>query len=81
MGDEVLDEYNIKWKIVKNSSVAIDKYTLYLKEAVHRKSFKVIGEISPDAKFVTENQEFDEKDISLSDNGIKIKCPCCDTYK
>ena len=55
--------------------------------------FKVIGEISPNAKWVKEGDEFDENQIltkykstkaGLSENYIlyaEIKCLCCETFK
>lgn len=45
---------------------------------------KVIGEISPNAIWVKEGDEFEERDISrrgcLGDL-ILIKCPCCGDFK
>lgn len=52
--------------------------------------YKVIGEISPEAKWVTENMEIDEEDTKFISkfNGqstpptqhYEIKCPTCKTF-
>lgn len=51
--------------------------------------FKVVGEISPEARWIKEGDEFDKDDIEHV-NGrrtaalvfvtIKIKCPCCNKF-
>jgi hypothetical protein len=50
--------------------------------------FKVIGEISPEATFVKEGEEFEGWGIDLDYSGdfekpklIFIKCKCCNTFK
>jgi hypothetical protein len=53
---------------------------------------KVIGEISPEAKWVKEGDEFDEGEVFNSpaplwitgigyQDFIQVKCPCCETFK
>ena len=49
---------------------------------------KVIGEISPEAKWVKEGDEFDSSDLlfqekyfEMGNPKIQIKCPCCGTFK
>lgn len=54
------------------------------KESGGTESFKIIGEISHDAVWVKEGDEFDEDEVSSFGvvvgnpiNGIQIKCPTC----
>lgn len=49
---------------------------------------KVIGEISPEAKWVKEGDEFDSSDLlfqekyfEMGNPKIQIKCPCCGSFK
>ena len=49
-------------------------------------NFKMIGEISPEATWVKEGDEFDEGEIKIETGFfetimIKVKCPCCGDFK
>ena len=44
-------------------------------------TFKVIGEVSPNAIWVKEGMEFEEEDVDIfSILYIKFKCPTCNTF-
>jgi hypothetical protein len=83
VGDKVLDIRTNTWKEV-NNSCGVELY----KQKPNDIQFKVIGEISPNAKWVKEGDEFEENDWDYSeeedDKGekvIKIGCPCCGDFK
>jgi|GEM_PF-3423339 len=71
-------------KTIDGSIYGGDSYTLFKKEY----AFKVIGEISPDASWVKEGDEFDEDDVHIPDSfhwnkddsglliGVKVRGLC-----
>jgi hypothetical protein len=84
IGDEICDSKGNK-KIVESQGY-IDKLHMLL---YSQEVGKVIGEISPGAKWVKEGDEFKKEDllqqgtgVNLTQNGgfITIKCPTCETF-
>ena len=84
-GDVFLEAYKVDIKTFEIIQKGFQKGIVSSSEV----PFKVIGEISPEATFVKEGDEFDEDDIEHI-NGrrtaalvlvtIKIKCPCCNKF-
>ena len=57
----------------------------YHTKGTEENTYKVIGEISPDAVWVTEGMEFDEDECDWNDTNkyhdfIEIKCPTCKQF-
>jgi hypothetical protein len=87
-GDEIWNDFSKSF--VEIGQEYIDTMTTLKAET----SFKKIGEVSPDAKWVKEGMEFDEEDLyyqggfqgTIPDNYkevngmIEVKCPYCGTF-
>jgi hypothetical protein len=96
VGDTVKPYTEREWVDVKVVSIKNDGVEVKGKGEsgfVNKSSiFSLIGEISPNAKWVKEGDEFDENQvyqvgnfqglIDPSEKGtIEVKCPCCETFK
>jgi nitrogen regulatory protein PII-like uncharacterized protein len=82
-------------KYFEHTQVKPDRYEEFVAQEDDsiENSFKIIGEISPDAIWVTEGMEFDEDEVkesyiitndkrssSYNLHWYRIKCPTCKTY-
>jgi hypothetical protein len=99
VGDEIRNpqlQLDAEWTVVPTTKDIKDLMEVCLQEALKHNCFKVIGEISPEATFVKEGEEFDEGDFKLATDIIRpkkgangeylppwawMRCKCCGEFK
>lgn len=75
-------------EVVTDGKANASTPTINLSDVTKNGGFKVIGEVSPEATWVTEGMEFDEdqiehggwRDEELTQIICKIKCPTCNKF-
>ncbi len=84
VGDKVTVEgfHSEAWfSIVATLSYITESNQVCLEEALKRSSYKVIGEISPEATWVKEGDEFEEKQLEIWANNGEYKLKSLSDYR
>lgn len=82
------DGYGIKYSIIHNKPLLIvadgevgPKEGNWANISANHDWWKIVGQVSPNAlDFVNEEQQFDEKDIQVETDFVKVRCPRCNRF-